>query len=70
MGLRKKTVGDSVKRYSFNLRLPVELGDRLERIQQELSGRSMGIVINRSSVIRLVLERALPIVEKELGLSN
>jgi len=58
------------KSYAFNLRLPTNLGQRLEKIQEKLSTQSFGTDINRSSVIRMLLERSLPLIEKELNINR
>jgi hypothetical protein len=52
------------------VRVEPELLVRLEAIAAELSRRSMGIVVKRSDVARVAIERGAESLEKELGIAE
>jgi hypothetical protein len=49
------------------LRLEEEVIERLDRLARAMSERAGGVEVNRSSVMRTVLDRGLDVLEKELG---
>ena len=56
------------KNPNFSLRMTESLEARLDRIRKVLSERSVGLPVDRSKVIRLLVERGAELVEKELGI--
>jgi len=52
---------------AVSLRLPGPLTQRLDRVKDAMV-RSTGLDVERSQVMRLLLERALPALEKEHGI--
>lgn len=52
------------------LRISEEQLDRMQAISNELARRSLGNKIGVPTVIRNCIERALPLIEAELGLGS
>ena len=52
------------------VRVELELLTRLDAIAAELSRRSVGIVVKRSDVARVAIERGTESLEKELGIAE
>jgi hypothetical protein len=52
----------------LSVRFDTETVARLERAAEALTVRSAGLSIGRPSVIKLAVERGLPLLEAELGL--
>jgi hypothetical protein len=49
------------------VRLPADLGARLERVREALSKRAGGVDLVTSHVVREVIKRGLDSIERDLG---
>lgn len=51
----------------FSFKAPKVLSDRIEALRTKMAERNIGIEVGRAQVVRLVLERGIDAVERELA---
>lgn len=50
----------------LSFRIPVKLSERIEAVRAQMAKRNIGIEVEKAQVVRLLIERGLDYVEKEL----
>jgi len=50
----------------LSFRIPQKMSDRIEAVRSQMAKRNIGIEVEKAQVVRLLIERGLDYVEKEL----
>jgi hypothetical protein len=50
----------------LSFRIPVSLSEKIEVVRSMMASRNIGIEVERTQVVRLLLTRGLEVVEREL----